>query len=51
MLRDRYWEAYEVMSNEAKFKRYVKDVIEVIKKSGVKVGGICLHYPKFIVLK
>ena len=51
LLRDKYWEAYEVMSNEAKFKRYVKDVIEVIRKSGVKVGGICLHYPKFITLK
>ena len=51
LLRDRYWEAYEVMSNEAKFKRYVKDVIEVIRKSRIKIGGICLHDPKFIVLK
>ncbi|RLF98617.1 MAG: radical SAM protein [Thaumarchaeota archaeon] len=51
LLRNRYWEAYEVMSNKDKFERYVKDTIEIIRKSGVKIGGICLHYPEFIVLK
>ena len=49
-LRDKYWEAYEVTSNRDRFERYVKDMIKVIRKSVVKVGGICLHYPKFIVL-
>lgn len=51
LLRDKYWEAYEVMSDIAKFERYVENIIEIIRRSGVKVKGICLHYPKFIVLR
>ena len=50
-LRDRYWEAYEVMSDTERFERYVKDVIKAIRGSGIKIGGICLHHPKLIMLK
>ena len=50
-LRDRYWEAYEVMSNRDRFERYARDTIETIKRSGVKIGGIYLHYPELTMLK
>ena len=49
-LRDKYWEVYEIMSNRGRFERYVRDTIKAIRKSVVKIGGICLHYPRFIVL-
>ena len=51
LLRDRYWEAYEVMSNRDKLERYVRDVVKAIRRSGVEIGGICLHQPKLVVLK
>jgi len=50
-LRDRYWEAYEVMSNRDRFERYARDTIEAIRRSGVKIGGIYLHYPELTMLK
>ena len=51
LLRERYWEAYEVVSNKDRFERYVKDMIKVIRGSGVEIGGICLHHPQLIILK
>ncbi len=50
-LRDRYWEAYEVMSNKDRLERYARDTIETIRRSGVKIGGIYLHYPELTMLK
>jgi len=51
LLRDRYWEAYEVVSNRDEFERYVRDMIKTIRGSGVEIGGICLHHPRLVVLK
>ena len=50
-LRDKYWEAYEVMSNKDRFERYARDTIEAIRRSGVKIGGIYLHHPELTMLK
>ena len=50
-LRDKYWESYEIVSDADKFERYIKDVIKIIRGSGVKIGGICLHHPKLIMLR
>ena len=48
---DKYWEAYEVMSNRDRFERYVRDTIEAIKRSRVKIGDMYLHYPGLTMLK
>jgi len=39
------------MSNRDRFERYARDTIEAIKRSGVKIGGICLHHPELTMLK
>lgn len=45
-LKQSYPESYDVISNKSRAERYVKEVLNVVKKSNVSVRGICVHYPK-----
>jgi len=50
-LKQNYPESYNLILNGAKVERYVKAVVGTINRSGVSVRGVCVHYPKIMVMK
>jgi len=50
-LKQNYPESYDVISDRDKAEKYVKEVVNSIKRSGVFVRGICVHYPKLMIVK
>lgn len=50
ILRENYPESYAIASNREKFKEFVEETKEILKKSGVKVLQFVTHYPKFEVV-
>ena len=50
-LKQNYPESYDTNSDKAKAERYVNEIINIIKGSNVPIRGICVHYPKFVVMK
>ena len=50
-LRENYPESYEILTHKTKLEKYVKNVIEIIKNSKIYVKGICVHYPKLLVVR
>ncbi|AGK61882.1 DNA repair photolyase [Archaeoglobus sulfaticallidus PM70-1] len=50
-LKQNYPESYEILSDKTKAEKYVKEVINAIKKAEIFVKGICVHYPKLMVVK
>ena len=48
-LKQNYPESYSVISDKSKAEKYVKHVVDVIKKSEVSVRGISVHYPQTII--
>ena len=50
-LKQNYPESYGVFSDKAKAEKYVKEIVDIIKKSDVPVRGVCVHYPKLTVVK
>ena len=49
-LRENYTEGYEILTHKIKLEKYVKNVIEIIRNSKIYVKGICVHYPKLVVV-
>ncbi len=50
-LKQNYPESYDTIYNKDKAEGYVKDAIKVIKKAEIFVKGICVHYPRLVVMK
>lgn len=50
-LKQSYPESYEILSDKTKAEKYVKEVVNAIKKAEIFVKGICVHYPKLMVVK
>jgi len=50
-LKQNYPNSYEVISDKYKAENYVKEMIHVIKGSNILVRGICVHYPKVLVMR
>ncbi len=50
-LKQNYPESYDIISDKAKSEKHVKEIVNIIKKSNIPVRGICIHYPKFLVVK
>jgi len=46
LLKGNYPESYEVLTDEEKFKRYFRGVLETIRRLDIRVRGVCVHYPK-----
>jgi DNA repair photolyase len=49
-LKLNYLESYEILSDKTKAEKYVKDVIEIIRGNNIQVRGVCVHYPKLVVV-
>jgi len=50
-LKQNYPGSYDMFSNRTKIKRYLNEIINIIKRNNINVKGICIHYPKFMVVK
>ncbi len=50
-LKQNYPESYNVISDKTKAERYMKETVKSIKKAQIFVKGICIHYPKLVVIK
>ena len=50
LLRENYPESYAIASDREKFKEFVEETKEILKKSRVKVLQFVTHYPKFEVI-
>ncbi len=50
-LEQNYPKSYDIVSNKTKAKRYVDVVIKIIRNSNVPVRGICVHYPRLVMVK
>ena len=48
-LKRNYPESYDLISDKTKAEKYVKEVVNAIKKSEIFVKGICVHYPIMVV--
>lgn len=51
ILKNKFQKSYQVMIGREKFRKFVKDLKEIIKKESVKTPGIVIHYPKFKIIK
>ena len=51
ILRKRFSESYQMMMNKGKFRKFVKNLKEIIKKAKIKTPGIVIHYPEFKIIK
>ena len=47
LLRENYPESYAIASDREKFKEFIKETKEILRKSRVKVLQFVTHYPKF----
>ncbi len=47
MLKEKYPESYEIMTDKERYEKFIKDVKEILIKKGVKVLQLVTHYPKF----
>ncbi len=50
-LRKNYPESYDLISDKDRTEKCMKKVVKIIKNSNISVKGICVHYPKFMVVK
>ena len=50
-LKQNYPESYDTNSDKAKAEKYMNETINIIKSSNVPIRGICVHYPKLVVIK
>ena len=50
-LRENYAESHEILTHKIELERYVKNVIDITKNSRICVKGICIHYPKLVVVR
>ena len=50
-LEKNYPESYDLISDETKADKYVKEVVGIIENNNIPVKGICVHYPKLVVVK
>ena len=50
-LKQNYPETYDVISDRAKAESYVKEIMNTIKRSNISVRGVCIHYPKVVVIR
>ncbi len=50
-LRNNYPESYNLISDKHEAGKYMKKVIDIIKNSNIYVKGVCIHYPKLVVVK
>jgi len=50
-LRENYAESYDLISDKTKAEKYVKEVVNAIKRAKIFVKGICVHYPKPMMMK
>ncbi len=50
-LRQNYPESYDVISDKSKFEKYLKEIVSTIKKNNIRCKGICIHYPKLMVVR
>ena len=50
-LKQNYHESYNIISDRDKAEKYVKKIVNIIKKSKILTRGICIHYPKLVVVK
>lgn len=50
-LRQNHPESYDVISDKMKAEKYVKAMIDTINNSDVSVRGVCMHYPKIMVMR
>jgi len=50
-LKQNYPESYNTISVKDKAEKYVKEIVNIIKKSKIPTRGICVHYPKLVVVK
>ena len=48
-LKQNYPESYDLISDKTKAEKYVKEVVNAIKKAEIFVKGICVHYPIMVV--
>ncbi|MCD6387092.1 MAG: hypothetical protein J7L30_02070, partial [Methanophagales archaeon] len=48
-LKQNYPESYDLISDKTKAEKYVKEVVNAIKKAEIFVKGICVHYPMMVV--
>jgi len=50
-LKQNYPKSYERVSNNSEFEKYIKEVVNVIKKTKIQARSISAHYPKLMVRK
>ena len=50
-LKQNYPESYNTISDKDKAEKYVKEIVNIIKKSEIPTRGICVHYPKLVVVR
>lgn len=50
-LRKNYPESYDLISDKNRAEKHVKEVAKIIKNGNISVKGICVHYPKLMVVK
>jgi len=46
LLKEKYPESYEIMTDKERYEKFIKDVKEILIKKGVKVLQLVIHYPK-----
>jgi len=50
-LKQKYPESYDVISDKAKAEKYVREVMDAIKEAKIFVKGVCIHYPRLVMVK
>ena len=51
ILKKKFSKSYQVMIDKEKFRKFVKNLKEVIKEENLKSPGIVIHYPEFKIIK
>ena len=50
-LKKNYPESYDLISDKDKAEKYVREVVKIIKNGNISVKGICVHYPRLMMVK
>ena len=49
-LKKNYPESYDLISDKDKAEKYVREVVKIIKNGNISVKGICVHYPRLMMV-
>ena len=50
LIKQNYPESYEILSDKNKAENYMIKLMEILKGNNIKIKGVCVHYPKLIVV-